>query len=74
MNGVVSGEERQCVEFVNRFYFTKGWTFATWTGYGGQLCYTAPATLTKEPTRSITYFSPGDVLELQNGGTVLVAV
>src|SRR6266699_4367708 len=43
VNGVVSGEEWQCVELVNRLYLTKGWTTATWNGNGGQLYDNAPA-------------------------------
>src|SRR2546423_9866151 len=46
VNGVVSGEEWQCVELVNRLYLTKGWTTATWSGNGNTLVNNLPSNLT----------------------------
>jgi len=74
VNGVVSGEEWQCVELVNRLYLTKGWTTATWAGNGGQLYDNAPGSLTKELNGSITYLNPGDTLVLQDSGAGHAAI
>lgn len=67
VNGVVSGEEWQCVELVNRLYLTKGWITSTWKGNGAQLYGNAPSNLKKEPNGSITYLSPGDVIGFGGG-------
>lgn len=64
VNGVVSGEEWQCVELVNRLYLAQGWTTSTWSGNGNQLYANAHSPLTKQPQGSITSVSPGDVLSL----------
>jgi CHAP domain len=68
VNGIVSGEEWQCVEMVNRLYLTKGWTTATWTGSGNTLINNMPSGLTKENDGSIHSLSPGDVITLDDGG------
>src|SRR5579859_2812538 len=62
VNNVVSGEEWQCVELVNRLYLTNGWTTATWQGNGGQLYDNMPSGLTRELNGAITFLNPGDVL------------
>jgi hypothetical protein len=74
VNGIVSGEEWQCVELVNRLYLTKAWTTATWSGNGGQLYDNAPASLYKELNGAITYLNPGDTLVLQDSGAGHAAI
>src|SRR5207248_10957628 len=68
VNGVVSGEEWQCVELVNRLYLTKGWTTATWSGYGNTLINNVPTGLTKQNNGSISSLNTGDVITLDDGG------
>lgn len=74
VNGVVSGEEWQCVEMVNRLYLTSGWTTANWPGNGGQLYDNALTGLTKQLNGSITFLNPGDTLVLQDSGAGHAAI
>jgi len=71
VNGVLSGEEWQCVELVNRLYLTRGWISSNWYGNGDGLYANAPSNLTKQPEGSITGMAPGDVISLgdQTTGT-----
>ena len=70
VGNVVTGEEWQCTELVNRLYVTKGWIAATWHGNGGDsaegandsMYDLAPTGLFKQPNGSITYLGPGDVV------------
>jgi hypothetical protein len=64
VHGVLSGEEWQCVELVNRLYLTNGWITSHWYGNGDQLYNNAPSNLTKQAEGSITNISPGDVVSL----------
>src|SRR6266571_6106074 len=64
VNGVLSGEEWQCVELVNRLYLTEGWTTSNWSGNGADLYANAPSGFSKEAQNSISYADPGDVLSL----------
>jgi hypothetical protein len=69
---IVTGEEWQCVELINRLYLTKGWISNTWPGYGGEtapdakdsMYDEAPSGLSKEPNGSISYVGPGDVVSI----------
>lgn len=68
------GEKWQCVEMVNRLYFTKGWISSTWYGNGNQLYNNAPSGLIKESQGSITSLSSGDVISLDDGGAGHAAI
>jgi len=69
VNGIRTGEEWQCVEFVNRLYLTKGWisdgtsSSAPWPGSAGPTFYNdAPSNLTKQLNGLVPYLGPGDVV------------
>ena len=70
MNGVVSGEEWQCVELVDRLYLTRGWIRSTWFGNGADMYRLAPRNLAKQPQGSISFLSPGDVISYESPGGV----
>jgi len=70
VNGVVSGEEWQCVELVDRLYLTRGWISATWFGNGADMYASAPSGLSKQPQGSISFLSPGDVVSYESPGGV----
>jgi uncharacterized protein YciI len=70
VNGVISGEEWQCVELVDRLYLTQGWIKATWFGNGADMYALAPSNLAKQPQGSISFLSPGDVISYQSPGGV----
>ena len=67
---IVSGEEWQCVELVDRLYIERGWIGATWNGNGADMYATPPAGLAKQPQGSISFLSPGDVVSYQSPGGV----
>jgi hypothetical protein len=62
VNGISSGTEWQCVELVNRLYFSMGWTTKTWVGNGDTLINAVPNGFTTERNDSISYLNPGDVI------------
>jgi CHAP domain len=66
---VLSGEEWQCVELVNRLYLTRGWITGHWSGNGDQLYQNAPGGLTKQANGSISQLAPGDVISLRDATT-----
>jgi CHAP domain len=66
---VLSGEEWQCVELVNRLYLTRGWITGHWSGDGDELYQNAPGGLTKQANGSISQLAPGDVISLGDGTT-----
>jgi hypothetical protein len=69
VNGADAGGEWQCVEFVNRYYLTKGWTSAHWFGNGNTLKDNLPSSkFTYTANGSITKIVPGDVVTLDDGG------
>ena len=70
MHGVVSGEEWQCVELVDRLYLTEGWITKTWFGNGADMYNLAPGNLARQPQGSISFLSPGDVISYQSPGGV----
>jgi hypothetical protein len=70
VNGVVSGEEWQCVELVDRLYLTEGWITKTWFGNGADMYNLAPVNLARQPQGSISFLSPGDVISYQSPGGV----
>jgi hypothetical protein len=70
VNGIVSGEEWQCVELVDRLYLTRGWIHATWFGNGADMFNTAPAGLAKQRQGSISFLSPGDVVSYESPGGI----
>jgi alpha-tubulin suppressor-like RCC1 family protein len=86
LNGIRTGEEWQCVEFVNRLYLRRGWitggssSTAPWRGSAGPTFYNdAPSNLTKQLNGSVPYLGPGDVVIIDvfqygspDGGHVLV--
>jgi hypothetical protein len=61
---VLSGEEWQCVELINRLYLNRGWITAHWSGDGDELYANTPKGLTKQANGSITELDPGDVISL----------
>jgi len=67
---IVTGEEWQCVELVDRLYVERGWIGATWNGNGADMYATAPGGLAKQPQGSISFLSPGDVVSYQSPGGV----
>ena len=70
VHGVVSGEEWQCVELVDRLYLTEGWITKTWFGNGADMYNLAPGNLARQPQGSIPFLSPGDVISYQSPGGV----
>jgi hypothetical protein len=70
VNGIVSGEEWQCVELVDRLYLERGWIRDTWFGNGADMYLEAPANLARQPQGSISFLSPGDVISYQSPGGV----
>jgi alpha-tubulin suppressor-like RCC1 family protein len=86
LNGIRTGEEWQCVEFVNRLYLRRGWitggssSTAPWRGSAGPTFYNdAPSNLTEQLNGSVPYLGPGDVVIIDvsqygspDGGHVLV--
>jgi hypothetical protein len=69
VDGIRTGEEWQCVEFVNRLYLSRGWisggssSAAPWPGSAGPTFYNdAPSNLTKEKDGLVPYLGPGDVV------------
>ena len=72
VDGVLSGNEWECVELVNRLYLTKGWITSTWYGNGGgsdSMYYKAPGNLDKQPQGSISYVAPGDAVMFNVSGS-----
>ena len=70
VNGVVSGEEWQCVELIDRLYLTRGWIRSTWFGNGADMYRLAPGNLAEQPQGSISFLSPGDVISYESPGGV----
>jgi len=70
VNGVVAGQEWQCVELVVRLYLTRGWISNYWNGNGADLYRTAPPGLARQPQGSISFLSPGDAVSYQSTGGV----
>ena len=71
VGGVNAGYKWQCVEFVNRYYLTEGWTTAHWHGNGNELGLPANLPSSKFTTQAnghITSIVPGDVVTLTNSG------
>lgn len=67
---VVSGEQWQCVELIDRLYLTRGWISETWFGNGADMYSLAPGNLARQPQGSISFLSPGDVISYESPGGV----
>jgi hypothetical protein len=71
LNGTATGDQYQCMEFINRLYLSEGWisggsaTSPAWGGDAGQPAWNdAPPNLSKQEEGSISYLGPGDVVDV----------